>query len=98
MQNKYKLGCGKYVGGTANPVFGIQGRLAIGFVKHGEAKNIFQARTLLQRQRKVQPLWGIEASSDGLHSNEQGLGLVTSGAGKVRDLQIRLKSWKPVQI
>lgn len=67
-------------------------------MKHGGAKNIFQARTLLQRQRKVQHLRGTEAGSDGLHSNGQGLSLVTNGAGKVRGLQIRLKSWTPVQI
>lgn len=67
-------------------------------MKHGGAKNIFQARTLLQRQRKAQHLWGTEASSDGLHSDEQGLSLVTNGAGKARGLQTRLKSWKPVQI
>ena len=71
------------MGGTANPVSGIQGRLAFGFVKHGGAKNIFQARTLLQRQRKAQHLWGTEASSDGLHSDEQGLSLVTNGVGNL---------------
>lgn len=73
MKNKYKLGyCGN-IGGTVNPVLGIQGRLAVGVGRHGEAKSIFQAKTLLWRQKKVQYPRGTLANSVELHNNEQGL-------------------------